>query len=94
MKVYIHPEITGLKIYQYTLVLIAVNRGIEIDFVENPNEANVILSYGNNSEIKISKKFYSDLINGIFNHENHFKNDCFIKNEFGEIDYLSTIFFV
>ena len=93
MKVYIHPEINGLKIYQYTLVLIAVNREIEIDFVENPNEANVILSYGNNSEIKISKKFYSDLINGIFNHENHFKNDCFIKNEFGEIDYLSTIFY-
>ena len=67
MKVYIHPEINGLKIYQYTLVLIAVNKGFEIDFVENSNESNFILSYGNNSEIKISKYFYSDLVNGKFN---------------------------
>ena len=93
MKVYISPLINGLKIYQYTLLLIAFNKGFEIEFVQHPDEASLVLTSDMDSEVKISSGFYGDLVAGKFNHIHHFHGECYIKNEIGEIDYLSTIFY-
>jgi hypothetical protein len=74
----------------YVLDLIGLNKNIYFKPVENPQSAQLIIE----EHIEVATSFYQNLHKGIFSHECHFKNDCFIRNTEGVIDYLATIFYM
>jgi peptidoglycan/xylan/chitin deacetylase (PgdA/CDA1 family) len=74
----------------YVLDLIGLNKNIYFKPVEKPQSAQLIVG----EHIEVATSFYENLHKGIFSHECHFKNDCFIRNTEGVIDYLATIFYV
>jgi hypothetical protein len=71
------------------LNLIGLNKNIYFQPVETPSSAQLILD-----EFDLAISFFENLHKGIFAHSCHFKNDCFIRNTEGVIDYLATIFYM
>lgn len=77
---------------RYTLRLVFFNKGLEADFLTQPGDALTVGFSG--SDIVLSRRFFDLLRQNVFNHESHLAADGTVKNEAGEIDYLSTIFYL
>lgn len=93
MKIYIDNEIKFKEVYKYTLELISFNKNTSFEFCKNREDADVVISYDSKDKIVLSRKFAEDLLNKRFFHNYHFESDCYIRNEDGRIDFLSTIFY-
>jgi peptidoglycan/xylan/chitin deacetylase (PgdA/CDA1 family) len=87
---YIPPNESYSKPIEYVLSLIGRNKNIEFQSVDNPQLAQIVVG----ENIVVVKSFYENLHKGTFTHIVHFKNDCFIRNTEGVIDYLATIFYI
>jgi peptidoglycan/xylan/chitin deacetylase (PgdA/CDA1 family) len=96
-KVFIPPDKLFSEPIWHTLQLIGRNKNVHFEKTATVDMAQFVV--GENMGVAIS--FYETLHKGIFSHEYHFKNDCFIRNtdlsrenRDGVIDYLATIFYM
>jgi len=53
----------------------------------------LVIGHGSES-VLLSQQFYNDLSKGIYSHEHHMKDGPWISLPSGEIDYLSSIFYL
>jgi hypothetical protein len=86
VRVFVEPGKIFTEEVRYVFRTLAHVNRIPIEFVTTPSESQV--------NFNVSEKFYSDLAQGKFRHEDHFKNDCVIRDHNGEADYVSTIFYM
>jgi hypothetical protein len=93
MKLYTDPNLEGKKLYEYVLKLIAFNKGFTVETVQSPQAAEIILGHGSGSGFSIAPSFYRNLKNEKYAHAFHFTDRCVVRNEAGEEDLLSTIFY-
>lgn len=70
-----------------------MNKRIEVDILSEKTSADIKVYSGPDSDFNIAESFYLKLDKNIFGHEEHFLNDCFIRDENGNEDVLSTIFY-
>ncbi len=94
MKVFVEPNKNFTEEIRYVFQTIGHNNNVPVEFVSSASEAQ--LSAGTSSEynFNISERFFTDINSGKFNHNHHFRNDCVIRHDNGEADYLSTIFYM
>jgi peptidoglycan/xylan/chitin deacetylase (PgdA/CDA1 family) len=88
--VFIPPNTLYFKPIWHTLNIIQRNKNIVFEAVDSPQLAQFVVG----ENIEVANSFYEALRKGIFSHSFHFKNDCFIRNTEGVIDYLATIFYM
>ncbi|HEX8059455.1 MAG TPA: hypothetical protein VF473_00905, partial [Cyclobacteriaceae bacterium] len=86
MRVFVEPNRSFTEEIKYVFRTLAHVGNIPLEFVSTPSESQV--------NFNIAGNFYIDLAKGTFNHEHHFKNDCFIRDPYGEPDYVATIFYM
>ncbi len=93
MRVYIQPDNLYLPSVQYTLQLIAANKGIAFDYTDSAT-AELIIGEEQTADIRINRLFHQKIAKGLFAHEHHLSNKPFIQFEDGTTDYLSSIFYL
>lgn len=71
-----------------------VLRLIESNHDAKITEASLTIGLEADTEILLSKQFYQDLAAGIYLHDHHMPRGPFIELPCGEIDYLSSIFYL
>jgi peptidoglycan/xylan/chitin deacetylase (PgdA/CDA1 family) len=84
------PNESYSKPIEYVLRLIGHNKNIKFQSVDNPQLAQIVIG----TNVMVAESFYENLHQGVFSHSFHFKNDSFIRNTEGAIDYLATIFYM
>lgn len=94
MKIFVNPSLPGFEMYKYTFRLIAANKGLSTVDGESAASADIVISGDSDSDFKIHPDFYKKINAGIYNHENHLGDKCAVETPEGEIDYLSTIFYL
>lgn len=94
MKVFVEPNKNFTEEVSYVLRTLAHNYSIALEFVGSPTGSDLSAGTSETFRFRISESFFDDIASRNFNHAHHFKNDCLIKNESGEPDYLSTIFYM
>jgi hypothetical protein len=93
MRVFIQPDMLYLPAVEYTLRLIAVNKGCAWEFTDN-GHVDIIVGEGQDADIRVNSLFHHKLSKGLFAHEHHFADRPYIQFEDGSKDYLSTIFYL
>lgn len=94
MKVFLSPSLPNKAIVYYTLQLLAFNKQLHIDYVNEPQLAEVSIGLEPTDSIRLSKRFFQLLSKQETNFKEHFSvGGKTIQNEAGQTDYLSTIFY-
>src|SRR5690242_17334244 len=86
MKVFIEPGKNFTEETRYVFRTLAHPNNISVEFVTNPGDSEF--------NVDVSESFFNEIKAGNFDHRNFFKDDCLIRNQKGEPDYLSTIFYM
>lgn len=86
MRVFIERNKGFSEEVTYVFKTLSHAYNVPIEFVDTPSESQV--------SFNISGRFYSDLTLRKFSSEHHFKDDCLIRDENGNPDYVSTIFYM
>jgi hypothetical protein len=89
MKVFVEGGKNFTEEIRYVFRTLAHVNKISVEFVANPADAQI--TAGSST---ISEKFYDDLKSKKFTHTNFFSDECIIRNQHNEPDYLSTIFYM
>src|SRR5689334_2757374 len=92
LRIYIDPALTYRNKLRYVFDLIAVNKKISIDIVDD-SQADLKITSGASSDFFISQNFYRKLDERKFKFDYHFSQDCMVRDEEGREDLLSTIFY-
>jgi hypothetical protein len=94
MKVYIEPNTSFTEEIKYVFRTLAHNNYSPVEFVATAAESQ--LSAGSSAEFnfQISESFYTEIGLKNFRHKRHFEKDCVVRNDKGDPDYLSTIFYM
>ncbi|CAN5486283.1 hypothetical protein BH11BAC1_BH11BAC1_29540 [soil metagenome] len=93
LKIYIDPGFSCRKIIAYVFGLIAINKNIDIVFVDEEGLGDLKITSGSESDFFISRFFYEKLLQGKYGYEFHFSAECLIRDEDGNEDLISTIFY-
>jgi hypothetical protein len=95
LKIYFDKNTIYTSEIEYIWSIFAQNKKIPFLSVDTPASANFILSSGQDTDLAIAVNFWSDILEKkLFAHELHFQKDCFIRNEYNQIDYLATAFYM
>jgi hypothetical protein len=94
-KIYFHPSLRFRPEIEYAWNLFASNKKIKSSTVQTAQEANLVLSFDEKSDLPLAENFYQALQQKqLFEHTAHFKSDCYIRTHSGRIDYLATAFYI
>lgn len=93
MKYYIQKGVHH-KPVKWVMELIAKHFRISFHEVLHPDQANITIGIDPNYHVRLSHSFYEKLSKLQFEHKSHFDNELLIRNESGDADYLSTIFYL
>ena len=95
IRIYLSESLVGNPILYYTLQLIAFNKGFSFLFIDNVNEADIIIDDNSNSSISLCLPFYQYLCIQDFNAVNRLAQGSyyFIASN-GRKDYLASIFYL
>jgi len=86
MKVFVEPGKNFTEEIKYVFRTLAHLNNIHLEFVKSPDDAEV--------RTNVSETFYNDIKSQKFDYNNYFRNDCIIRDQNGEPDYLSSIFYM
>jgi hypothetical protein len=94
MKIYVEPERNFTEEIKYVWKILACHYKKKIDFVDDPAQGDILFDTSNASSLPISVSFYTAIHKGVYPHPNFFKDDCFVHDEQGRIDYVASIFYL
>ena len=94
MKVYIERDPLFYPEICYIFSVFAKYIGISFSITSEKNDAEVLISSQDDAHIRVSRSFYLLLAERKFGHQLHFHQECFIRDELGFVDYLSTAFYM
>lgn len=95
MRVFVEPNKNFTEEVKYVFQTLAHNYNIPLEFVASAPGSEVSAGSTPDFTFKIAENFYNDISVGKkFSHLHHFQDDCVITDGQGEIDYLSTIFYM
>ncbi len=96
MKVYVNLRESYGNPIKYTLGLLSRYTCESVTFVKNAEDADVEWNHLSDRSRPIALDFYEELSapEGEIPFQNHFKDDCVIRNEAGRPDHLATIFYM
>jgi len=86
----LHIDEYTIKKVEWVVLLLVNNHGVKLELTE---QGDFTIGF-ENADILLSQQFYKDLSVNIYNHEHHMKNGPWISLPSGEIDYLSSIFYL
>jgi hypothetical protein len=94
MKVFVEPGRNFTEEIKYVFKTIAHANGSQVDFVDSAADSQVSAGSSPGFTFSVSEKFYTEIGAKNFRHQHHFKKDCVIRDDNGEPDHLSTIFYM
>lgn len=79
---------------RYVLTIFAQNKGVNFRFVSSPDQADLSFGTTTSYDFIVAENFYSLIGQSQFSFKNHFTSDCLIRTKSGQIDYLSSAFYM
>ena len=90
IKIYISPGTAWPELIQHTVRTIFFNKGLDVTFSEQPEQA-ISIGYSDQNDFIISEQFHQLLSQNIFAHSKQLSDNGNIVNKFGGTDFISTI---
>lgn len=95
MRVFVEANRNFTEEIRYVFQTLAYNYQIPLEFVDSPSDSQISAGSAPGFTFRIAENFYTDIsVENKFSHLHHFQDDCVITDRMGEIDYLSTIFYM
>ncbi len=94
MKVFVENDNLYSAEVKYIFNLFCKNMNISFHFVPEYLDADISIGDLERNKIKINRNFFDLLSQNIFAHRKHFQSEPYIKFSNGEVDFLSTGFYM
>ncbi|HMJ67464.1 MAG TPA: hypothetical protein VK508_01135 [Cyclobacteriaceae bacterium] len=94
MKVFVEPNKNFTEEIKYVFRTLAHANGIPVEFVADAADSQISAGSSTGFSFNVSESFYTEIGVKNFRHDQHLKKDCIIRNDNGDPDYLSTIFYM
>ncbi|HRI86477.1 MAG TPA: hypothetical protein PK536_13625 [Ignavibacteria bacterium] len=94
MKIYFDKSSIYYNAFKYIFEIFLRNKKINFNYTLDLKSADFIISNTSESDLQYSEDFFDKVYSKEYEFDNFFKNDCFVKNSKGEIDYLCTAFYM
>ena len=94
MKVYVEDDSLYSAEIKYIFNLFCQNKNISVEYVSVYSEAEISIGASERNKIRINRDFYILLSQNIFSHLQHFSDSPYVKLSNGEVDFLSTGFYM
>src|SRR5438309_251621 len=94
MKIFIQNNPAYNPIIKYTLQVFAANKKIRIDFVNDPQAADLNIDETEHSELPVALHFYQGLKKKEFRYDNYFKKDCLVYTKDEKPDLIATCYYM
>jgi hypothetical protein len=94
MKIFVEPNKNFTEEIKYVFRTLTHTNGIRVEFVADAADSQISAGSSIGFTFNVSESFYTEIGVKKLNHAQHLKKDCVIRNDNGEPDYLSTVFYM